>query len=1047
LTSMYFLGDLPSSLGNGIFTRDNSLTSYYLDGATGWSSTVRGRPAQVITAGTTGVASITAFSDSNKTAAFSIADNSYTNVELVVLNGSSGVTSGKAFALSGDNWTVTSPALVKGDVVKVFLQTSSGATVTQLLSYSYDRPSQYYSVDLGVGIVSIDNSVFRDCSELTTVIIGANVTSIGYAAFHSCSKLTAVTIGANVTSIGDAAFYSCSKLTAVIIGANVTSIGDGAFYSCSKLTAVTIPDAVTSIGQSAFISCSKLTAVTIGSGLTTMGGSAFQLCSELTAVIIPNSVTSIGSNAFQSCSKLTAVIIPDAVTSIGASAFQSCSELTAVTIGASVTTIGDGAFYSCSKLTAVTISSVNTTFFNSLNDEVYQISGSTVSLFFCPRDKTTFTIPDSVTSNPNVLSRVYTVTSIDINAFDSCFELTAVTIGANVTTIDNGAFQDCSSLTSLPVSPDNTVLYNDPSDNGVIYQISNGVASLYLSVPTKVSYEMLSTIQLSTIQTVDVTSVHSYAFYYDASLSHIVLSDSITQIGESAFQGCTGLSNVVIPANVTTIDTRAFVNDSALTSVYFLGAKPNIYTLNITTATGSTIGLVGGANENDAFYNINVPSTAYYLSSNVATWHTKPRGFTNLEMFTIYDLRVAGYTASELQTLGVSDIAILGAGYSATDLKTAGYSISDLREALYSDSDILGAGYTALDLKNAGYTATQLLNAGYSISDLREALYSDSDILGAGYTALDLKNAGYTALDLKNAGYTATQLLNAGYSASAILGAGYSATELAAAGFYLISGTATGISTGATFILTLSINGDSVETKTIQATSSDNINFYFINYVSDGSTYGVTITTQPQGKTGTVSNGSGTINGSNINNISIAFTENSSSSGSGSTPTSNVCFPAKTPILTNCGPINIEDIDPAVHTIRNKKIVAITKTVAHDKNLVRIAKHALGHLYPEKPTLISQNHKVFFQGQMVKAKHLVDEARGVTLVPYKGETLYNVLLEQYEKMQVNNLIVETLHPEHKVAKLYRFLQNVDAAHHGKLIALFNQKDREQRLRR
>jgi hypothetical protein len=162
------------------------------------------------------------------------------------------------------------------------------------------------------------------------------------------------------------------------------------------------------------------------------------------------------------------------------------------------------------------------------------------------------------------------------------------------------------------------------------------------------------------------------------------------------------------------------------------------------------------------------------------------------------------------------------------------------------------------------------------------------------------------------------------------------------------------------------------------------------------------------------------------------------------TPSSNVCFPAKTPVLTNQGPVNIEDINPAVHTIRNKKIVAITKTVAHDKNLVRIAKHALGKNYPEKTTFISQNHKVFFQGQMVKAKHLVDEANGVTLVPYNGAILYNVLLAEHEKMQVNNLIVETLHPEHKVAKLYRFLKNVDAAHHGKLIALFNKKDKEHR---
>jgi hypothetical protein len=160
-------------------------------------------------------------------------------------------------------------------------------------------------------------------------------------------------------------------------------------------------------------------------------------------------------------------------------------------------------------------------------------------------------------------------------------------------------------------------------------------------------------------------------------------------------------------------------------------------------------------------------------------------------------------------------------------------------------------------------------------------------------------------------------------------------------------------------------------------------------------------------------------------------------------PSSNVCFPAKTPVMTNLGPVNIEHINPAVHTIRNKKIVAITKTVAHDKNLVRIAKHALGHLYPEKTTLISQNHKVFCQGQMIKAKYLVDNCN-VTLVPYNGQVLYNVLLAEHEKMQVNNLIVETLHPEHKVAKLYRFLKNVDAAHHGKFIAAFNKKDLEHR---
>jgi hypothetical protein len=243
---------------------------------------------------------------------------------------------------------------------------------------------------------------------------------------------------------------------------------------------------------------------------------------------------------------------------------------------------------------------------------------------------------------------------------------------------------------------------------------------------------------------------------------------------------------------------------------------------------------------------------------------------------------------------------------------------------------------------------------------------------------------------------------------------------------------------------------NSATTSSVSISADTNLSSVYVYTSTDSGTTWTTNSVAMSTGSGTLSNLSAGTLVSTIANIYDATTYTNyckSVTNFTPTPSSNVCFPAKTPIMTNQGPINIEDIDPAVHTIRNKKIVAITKTVAHDKNLVRIAKHALGHLYPEKTTFISQNHKVFFQGQMVQAKHLVDEARGVTLVPYNGQVLYNVLLEQYEKMQVNNLIVETLHPENKVAKLYRILQNVDAAHHGKLIAFFNQKDREQRLRR
>ena len=37
---------------------------------------------------------------------------------------------------------------------------------------------------------------------------------------------------------------------------------------------------------------------------------------------------------------------------------------------------------------------------------------------------------------------------------------------------------------------------------------------------------------------------------------------------------------------------------------------------------------------------------------------------------------------------------------------------------------------------------------------------------------------------------------------------------------------------------------------------------------------------------------------------------------------------------------------------------------------------------------------------------------------YNGEILYNVLLADYGRMEVNNMVCETLHPDNIIAKLY-----------------------------
>jgi len=51
--------------------------------------------------------------------------------------------------------------------------------------------------------------------------------------------------------------------------------------------------------------------------------------------------------------------------------------------------------------------------------------------------------------------------------------------------------------------------------------------------------------------------------------------------------------------------------------------------------------------------------------------------------------------------------------------------------------------------------------------------------------------------------------------------------------------------------------------------------------------------------------------------------------------------------------------------------------------------------------------------------------------------LYNVLMEQPDKMMVNNLICETLHPENCIAKLYRTLQGLTIQQQNELINKLN----------
>jgi hypothetical protein len=139
------------------------------------------------------------------------------------------------------------------------------------------------------------------------------------------------------------------------------------------------------------------------------------------------------------------------------------------------------------------------------------------------------------------------------------------------------------------------------------------------------------------------------------------------------------------------------------------------------------------------------------------------------------------------------------------------------------------------------------------------------------------------------------------------------------------------------------------------------------------------------------------------------------------TPTpiiSDICFPAGTPVNTDQGIIAIDKIDPLRHTINGKRILHITQTVTLDKYLICIEKGALGPHTPSSRTVMTKQHKVLYQGVLVPADRLLDFPAGVKKVKYAGQLLYNILLEHYGVVRINNLTCETLHPNNAIAKLY-----------------------------
>ena len=113
--------------------------------------------------------------------------------------------------------------------------------------------------------------------------------------------------GKPVVVIQNSAFKDCSNVTSVLIPSSIKSIGINAFENCSNITETTIPEGVTLIGNNTFLGCGKLASVTFPTSLENIGANAFAGCTSLTSIVLPKNIQEIGANAFANCSTLDVI--------------------------------------------------------------------------------------------------------------------------------------------------------------------------------------------------------------------------------------------------------------------------------------------------------------------------------------------------------------------------------------------------------------------------------------------------------------------------------------------------------------------------------------------------------------------------------------------------------------------------------------------------------------------------------------------------------------------------------------------------------------------
>ena len=456
------------------------------------------------------------------------------------------------------------------------------------------RIQRVNKVVVNSGITELGYSMFSNCTQLTSVSLPSGLKRIGSCLFLGCTRLSAITIPSSVTTIESNAFTHCDSITAITLPSGLRTMGDAVCSQMAKLTTATVSGGVTYLSNYAFNDCPSLKTITLPNTVRSIGICAFRYDTALKDVYFNGSVTQWTSiqiagegnsalyNADVHCTGLSAPTVTGGNDAQGRPTLKWNAVSGAAKYEVYRARSRSGEYIKYSTVTGTSYTNIsyiengNTYYYkvraldangtagawSSIVSVTYRKPAAATAASGKCGDSAKWTLDAAGTLTISGTGRMYDyewpadrggttppwlankyrdsirtlrveqgITYIGRCAFDSCSNLSDVTLPTSLRIIGQCAFNDCTALRSIQLPEGLTAIKEDAFNAAGLVSITFPSTLRELRNGAFMNCEKLQSLRLPE----GLTTIGVWAFYCNPNISSIYIPASVTMIGEEAF--------------------------------------------------------------------------------------------------------------------------------------------------------------------------------------------------------------------------------------------------------------------------------------------------------------------------------------------------------------------------------------------------------------------------------------------------------------------------------------------------------------------------------